>query len=212
MQDAYAQEIGVCTTVHLPLDSLESVHMPLYRTIAPWKLQGGLDARIFLRDAHGESLQLGILSFFKPRIESRGIVLSNEPYECVGGVCRIGNGRALLQEGMHILRSCVYAIRCYFLMALRIGYNRNESHTHMINRAPRGNVQNTIGKINENRNNEVVFTGCKSNLELHHFTQLGTFTHKKIRDPVCFRSSLSLIHAVVFHGFYRNVHHGSLSI
>jgi hypothetical protein len=31
------------------------------------------------------------------------------------------------------------------------------------------------------------------------------------RRSVCFRSSLSLIHAVIFHGFYRNVHHRRLS-
>jgi hypothetical protein len=49
---------------------------------------------------------------------------------------------------------------------------------HAVNRAPRGNAQNTVDKIDEKRNNDVVFTERKSNLELHHFTQLGAFTHE----------------------------------
>ena len=56
----------------------------------------------------------------------------------------------------------------------------NRMHT----RSPRAarNTRSTVDKNHDKRNNDVVFTERKSDLELHHFTQLGTFTHEKRRD------------------------------
>ena len=74
---------------------------------------------------------------------------------------------------MRFAAACRYA---YSIPSKRIACTRD----HL--RAAR-NTRSTVDKNHDKRNNDVVFTERKSDLELHHFTQLGTFTHEKRRDP-----------------------------
>src|SRR6266496_4618175 len=89
-----SQQRKLGTTIHAPLNELESVHMPFKRTLAPRQRQSCKHRSLVLLDAFGKRLQLGQVARFyrtEPGIQLLSCLLSDHLHErlcpAVSGFC-----------------------------------------------------------------------------------------------------------------------------
>ena len=76
-------------------------------------------------------------------------------------------------------RVCMrFAAACRYVL----DYHPNESHAHAITRARRRIHEALLTRITINAIMTLFLRNVRATTRLHHFTQLGTFTHEKRRD------------------------------
>ena len=72
MQHALPEQVEPGAAEHLPLDQLETVDVPLHRSVAPGFRDSGAHRRVVLPQTGGEAAQASFLGSFQPSVESRG--------------------------------------------------------------------------------------------------------------------------------------------
>src|ERR1035438_3242281 len=103
MQDAGAQQVELCSTVHLTLQELQSVDLALNLPAAPRRLEGCPHRRMIRREAGCEAANLGsftVPSSGQPSVEAIDIASVNQSQELTGQAACLGDLRLDGAQGL----------------------------------------------------------------------------------------------------------------